>query len=559
MAGMFVVAGLVAVVSNDRVALLLLPLTHLAQAAILYRNIKSQTRTPPASHIRDAYLGVALACIPASALQAYGRIHDLPVMRNVGLACAVVALLFAIAGGGLTAGPMFRAPSLTTSLSLLLTGFVFGGIAMQWATAVPDSNAPLAGTLKAVAGLGLGLVVASAVPLTQRARTLGRRNESWGIAAVVLWTLGQFVLAFRASHATMGLIGAPAVIGVGLVTAGMWAPGASELGRPLTALQSDRSTRTATSVMLTVVSASVALLVPYKVGWGSGASIAVSTIAIAQAAMIAWFITNSRHNGRLTPATRARAHLRRDLRAALINGDIEPHYQPIYRASDQQPAGFECLARWRHADLGVLTAADFLEVARQDDLLDTIDRLMFATTLEHLDTLLGCLRTENPFVTVNVHPERFASRAFVEEVGTELARRGRGGAGLVVELTEHTSIENWEQFAANAAALQALGVGIAVDDFGMGNANYGLLLQCEPNIIKFDKVITNTSVTTARGRALLQSAFDAATAVGAQIVVEGVEDRERVPQLVALGAHYFQGYAFGRAESLAVWSSTSLA
>jgi EAL domain-containing protein (putative c-di-GMP-specific phosphodiesterase class I) len=556
---LFVVTGVVAIVSNDRVALLVLPLAHLVQSALLYRNIKVQTRTPPASHIRDAYLGLAITCIPASALQAYGRIHHLPSMRTIGLAFSFIALLFAMTGGGLTAGPMFRAPSLTTSLSLLLTGFVFGGVAMQWATAVPDSNVPLIGTLKAVAGLGVGLVIASAVPLIRRSRTLGRRNETWGICAVVLWTLGQFALAFRGSHATMGLIGAPAVVGVGLITAAMWAPGASELGRPLTALQSDRSTRTATTVMLTVVSASVALLVPYKVGWGSGASISVSTIAIAQAAVIAWFITNARHGDHFTPATRARAHLRRDLRAALIRGEIEPHYQPIYRASDEQPAGFECLARWRHAELGVLTAADFLDVARQDDLLDTIDRLMFASTLEHLDTLLGCLRTENPFVTVNVHPERFASTSFVEEIGIELTRRGRTGAGLIVELTEHTSIENWDQFAANAAALQALGIGIAVDDFGMGNANYGLLLQCEPNIIKFDKVITNTSVSTARGRALLQSAFDAATAVGAQIVVEGIEDKARAPQLVALGAHYFQGYAFGRAASLATLSSTALA
>jgi EAL domain-containing protein (putative c-di-GMP-specific phosphodiesterase class I) len=122
---------------------------------------------------------------------------------------------------------------------------------------------------------------------------------------------------------------------------------------------------------------------------------------------------------------------------------------------------------------------------------------------------------------------------------------------LVVELTEHASISDWDQFAQNVAALQAIGIAVAVDDFGVGHANYSLLLRCDPDIVKLDRILTATFMTSARGRAIARSAFDAAAAVGARVIVEGVEDLAAASELIALGADYFQGYALGRAQSFA--------
>jgi ammonium transporter, Amt family len=203
-----------------------------------------------------------------------------------------------------------------------------------------------------------------------------------------------------------------------------------------------------------------------------------------------------------------------------------------------------------------LTAADFLDIAAADDLLDAIDRLMFSTTLDNLDDLLGGLSVDEPFVSINIHPQRFASAGLVDEVISELAKRGRDGTGLVVELTEHASISDWAQFGANVEALQAIGIAVAVDDFGVGHANYELLLRCDPDIVKLDRTLTASFMGTPRGKALARSAFAAASAVGARVIVEGVESIDAANELCALGADFFQGYAFGRAQSFTTLNSS---
>jgi EAL domain-containing protein (putative c-di-GMP-specific phosphodiesterase class I) len=86
-----------------------------------------------------------------------------------------------------------------------------------------------------------------------------------------------------------------------------------------------------------------------------------------------------------------------------------------------------------------------------------------------------------------------------------------------------------------------MGVTIAVDDFGSGNANYSALLKFEPDIVKLDHSIVEAARRSDRGRRLLSSAISAAQSVGALIIAEGVVDETTSFEMQRLGVHYVQG------------------
>jgi EAL domain-containing protein (putative c-di-GMP-specific phosphodiesterase class I) len=555
LAFVFVIGALSMMGASDRVAIVVLPFLGLAESVALF--VRRSHFTAPTSRVWNGYLGVALATTPTTVFNGLSRGHDLDAIRIAAVVLAVAALLLAMYAGGLTAGPGFRVPSIATWMSLFVTGFVLSGVAMQWAWSLGDNKSGLVGTVRSIEALGAAIVACSLVPLIRQVRRIGRTAEAWCIAAAALWTLGQLVFVVQGLHARVGLVSGPAIGAIGLVAAGAWSPGAELVGRQYDRIGSARPTRTASIVMLTVMSASIALVVPVNVGWGSGASIAVSTIAVAQTALLAWFVTSAMHPQSVVSLGKSQHSARRHLRNALVKGELVPYYQPIHRATDNRVAGYECLVRWNHPRFGVLSAAQFLDVASDDHLLDSIDRLMMATTLDNLDALFATTSVDDPFVTVNIHPERFAGDSVVKELRAELDARGRSAKGLVVELTEHTAIEHWDRFTANVSALQHLGVRVAVDDFGMGHANYNLLMQCDPDFVKLDKVITSLSFSSDRSRLLLKSAFDAARAVGAKIIAEGIEDADAMGDLAALGADYFQGHALGRAQPLSALTLVS--
>jgi EAL domain-containing protein (putative c-di-GMP-specific phosphodiesterase class I) len=547
----FCAAGLATFTLPDRVNVVALPMVQLGQIPVALLARARRPLNASAARVRNAFLLCMVTCVPAQFFTGYGRLHSDNGSLRLGFVAVAISLLLNVYGSGCVASPFFRVPALANWVGVILAAMALGtiGVALQWAPSgrVEPSTIKL---LRVIAALGAGLAVVAAYPLLHGTRAFHRTNESWYVTAAGAYIVGQLVVLLGMDSPGTATNG-PSALGLGIVAASMWAPNASKLGGPLPQLRGRSEAKTAPIVMVTVMSVSVALIVPLNAGWGSAVGLGASAVAILQSAGLAWFISSHRSHAtnQTSPTTLSSSiSLHRELRAALVNGEIVAHYQEIRRANDHAVAGYECLARWNHPRRGLLTAAEFFEAAERDDLIDAIDRLMLTTTLDHLDELLASTQVDEPFVTVNVNPKRFAGLELLAEVRTELGRRDRDGSGLVVELTEHASIVDWPQFSANVTGLQELGVGVAVDDFGMGSANYALLLQCDPDFVKLDKMITMSSISSARGRAIVRSALAAAEAVGARVVIEGVEDISVTADLLALGAHFFQGYAFGKAE-----------
>ena len=218
----------------------------------------------------------------------------------------------------------------------------------------------------------------------------------------------------------------------------------------------------------------------------------------------------------------------------VIDGDeLTIVYQPIVRLDDQRIVGLECLSRFSGAEK--LTPDVWFNLAATVDMGVELELAAIRKAIGALDRL-----PSEVFLTLNVSPETLTSNALRTMVGGEAARR------LVLELTEHTTIENYADLLGAARAFRRKGTRLAVDDAGAGYASLRHILALRPDIIKLDISLTrNVNADPARS-ALAEALVHFGAATKAQILAEGVETAEELERLRELGVNCAQGYYLGR-------------
>jgi EAL domain-containing protein (putative c-di-GMP-specific phosphodiesterase class I) len=156
------------------------------------------------------------------------------------------------------------------------------------------------------------------------------------------------------------------------------------------------------------------------------------------------------------------------------------------------------------------------------------------------------------FLSLNVSPLVAISDAFFESVRAAPLDR------VVVELTEHTRIEDYEASMLAFERLRSSGIRIAVDDAGAGYAGLQHILRLRPDIVKLDQGLTGGIDTDAAKRALVGSLVSFALEIGAVLVAEGIETPEQLSVLRDLGVPWGQGYFLGRPQSMARPATSSI-
>lgn len=234
-----------------------------------------------------------------------------------------------------------------------------------------------------------------------------------------------------------------------------------------------------------------------------------------------------------------------DLAAALAGGEeIVVHYQPLVEPCSGAVRSLEALVRWRHPDLGSVPPDDFLEAAalqgRSRELDDLTRRRALADFRAWDDAGVG-----PDHVAVNLSAESLQGDDLVERVLDDLATAGVDPHRLVLEVVEQERLRDLAGVAARLRRLVDVGVGVAVDDFGVGHAALQYLLLLPVGTVKVDRSLV-AQVGTPRGRALLGAVVGMATSLGATAVAEGVESREQQEAVAALGFGLAQGFACGR-------------
>jgi EAL domain-containing protein (putative c-di-GMP-specific phosphodiesterase class I) len=149
-------------------------------------------------------------------------------------------------------------------------------------------------------------------------------------------------------------------------------------------------------------------------------------------------------------------------------------------------------------------------------------------------------------VGVNLSPTELARSSLLSEVRALLPERLPAGRALEIEVTEQAAFDDLASASATLAGLRALGVRVALDDFGQGFSSLAHLRQLPIDVLKIDRAFVRGLPSDAADAALVRAVVQVATALGVRVVAEGVETREQADALRALGVHEGQGYYFAR-------------
>jgi EAL domain-containing protein (putative c-di-GMP-specific phosphodiesterase class I) len=236
---------------------------------------------------------------------------------------------------------------------------------------------------------------------------------------------------------------------------------------------------------------------------------------------------------RLHAHWRSEEHSRRRedrVRHTLNEGVLTMVFQPICTLTGET-VGAEALARF---ECEPFQGPDrWFTEAREAGLLLELEVAAAGKALEALPSLPRAL-----YVAINVSPATLASTAFRQLL------EQYDGARVVVEITEHTPIRNYENLSKSLAPLRALGVRVAVDDAGAGFASLRHILRLEPDFIKLDRALISGIDGNRSLQALAAGLISFAEKIDAVIIAEGIERTQEVEKLVELGVRMGQGYLF---------------
>jgi diguanylate cyclase (GGDEF)-like protein/PAS domain S-box-containing protein len=239
----------------------------------------------------------------------------------------------------------------------------------------------------------------------------------------------------------------------------------------------------------------------------------------------------------------ARLTVEDQLRDAITAEQFVVHYQPIVALADNRVVGHEALVRWKHPTRGLLSPADFLDVAEDTGLITSIG----AQVLEQACAMITRLPDLPGPISVNVSAVQLAAPDWLSAFTDILTRHEVQPARIVIEVTE-TAVLNLLDSSRNAlASLRRLGVGIHVDDFGTGYSSISLLRDLPVTGVKLDlRFVHDLTTSDSQANALAHGLSGLVNGMKLTGIAEGIETKMQADLLLSQGWQCGQGYYYGR-------------
>ena len=242
---------------------------------------------------------------------------------------------------------------------------------------------------------------------------------------------------------------------------------------------------------------------------------------------------------------RARAELESGLRAALLNNQFVLHYQAQVSSADRV-IGAEALVRWMHPLRGLVSPAEFIQVAEESGLILPLGNWVLETACRQLALWAGQPAMADLSVAVNVSARQFQQADFVDQVIATLDRTGAKAQQLKLELTESLLVTNVEDIITKMNALKTIGVGFSLDDFGTGYSSLSYLKRLPLDQLKIDQSFVRNILSDPNDAAIAKMVIALAHSLELAVLAEGVETQAQRNFLAQLGCHTYQGYFFNR-------------
>ncbi|GGJ66955.1 EAL domain-containing protein [Deinococcus aquiradiocola] len=237
--------------------------------------------------------------------------------------------------------------------------------------------------------------------------------------------------------------------------------------------------------------------------------------------------------------------LESDLYRALERGELELHYQPIYRAGRRELVGAEALIRWNHARCGMISPAKFIPLAESTGLIVPIGRWVLREACRQL--VRWRERAPHLTLSVNLSARQFWQPELVRTVQDAMRDMGAPPEGLVLEITESVLMDVPDA-QQTLTRLKGLGVRLSLDDFGTGYSSLSYLHRFPLDALKIDRsfVIGVRPESDGTAETIIRSVMVMAHSLNLSVTTEGIETEHQARFIEDLNGDLLQGFLLSR-------------
>lgn len=242
-------------------------------------------------------------------------------------------------------------------------------------------------------------------------------------------------------------------------------------------------------------------------------------------------------------ATIEQLRLGAELRHAIDRNEFRMFYQPILRCATGELVSIEALIRWQHPERGCLGPSAFLGALVRAELMGEVGRWTIAEVARqgvewHRE--LGITAS----IAVNVGPRQLADPMFLPHAMSTIEAMGASPRCVVFEMTEEIGLGEGDAPLRALRDLRAAGFRVCIDDFGTGYSSLSYLQDLPVDSLKIDRALISGIDSDSRQRAIVSAIIRLAHELDLDVVAEGVERREQLDMLRALGCDFVQGHFF---------------
>jgi diguanylate cyclase (GGDEF)-like protein/PAS domain S-box-containing protein len=249
----------------------------------------------------------------------------------------------------------------------------------------------------------------------------------------------------------------------------------------------------------------------------------------------------------MSTQARERLWVETELRQALDREELIPFYQALVSLATGRVVGFEVLTRWKHPQRGWIFPNTFIQIAEETGLIGVMDQWILQMACRQAHHWVQNLQLDPAFtINVNISGREFLSANLAEQVSQALRVSGLEPYRLKLEITESVAMDHAEVAVNTLQTLRALGVQVALDDFGMGYSSLRYLPRFPIQTIKIDRSFVSTMGEKVESETIVRTIVSMAHSMGLDVVAEGIETDMHRSYLEAMHCDYGQGYLFSK-------------
>jgi diguanylate cyclase (GGDEF)-like protein/PAS domain S-box-containing protein len=234
-----------------------------------------------------------------------------------------------------------------------------------------------------------------------------------------------------------------------------------------------------------------------------------------------------------------------ELKRAIDEHQFEVHYQPIVALRSGEFVGAEALVRWNHPERGMIAPDEFIPVAEETGLVNSIGRIVLQSVARQI---VGWSSRSggSPRIAVNMSAREVMDPTIVQSVLGILEDAGAPPTRLTIEVTESVLMTDAQTAIENLGRLRAAGIQIALDDFGTGYSSLTYLRDMPVDIVKIDRRFISELSESGPEASIAAMVLGLGRTMGLVVVAEGVETSAQHARLLEVGGTYAQGYLYAR-------------